>query len=76
MSYLNCRRCGLQIKIQAAYLSIDNCPRCLARSATVSPMIRTARRIAPLAPRAGSSREAAPVAVSKPLRGDKPRPSL
>ena len=38
MSYLNCARCGLEIKIQAAYMQIANCPRCLARSATAIPM--------------------------------------
>jgi hypothetical protein len=34
MPYLYCRRCGLEIKIQAAFLRIENCPRCLARTAT------------------------------------------
>ena len=38
MFHLHCTRCGLGIKIQAKYLRIDNCPRCLARSATVAPM--------------------------------------
>lgn len=38
MAYLNCGRCGLEIKIQAAYLRIENCPRCLARDATLTPM--------------------------------------
>ena len=43
MSYLNCGRCGLEIKIQAAFLRLDNCPRCLARTATVSPLVLTSR---------------------------------
>jgi hypothetical protein len=38
MFHLHCTRCGLGIKIQASYLRIDNCPRCLARSATVAPL--------------------------------------
>ena len=38
MAYLHCERCGLQIKIQTALLGIENCPRCLARTATISPM--------------------------------------
>lgn len=39
MSYLHCARCGLRVKIQAAFLSIQNCPRCLARTATVTPLV-------------------------------------
>lgn len=39
MSYLTCGRCGLEIKIQAAFLRIESCPRCLARGATVAPMV-------------------------------------
>lgn len=38
MAYLTCGRCGLEIKIQAAFLRIANCPRCLARSAIVAPL--------------------------------------
>ena len=38
MAYLHCGRCGLEIKIHAAYLQFKNCPRCLARSATLAPM--------------------------------------
>lgn len=38
MAYLHCARCGLQIKIHAPFLSIENCPRCLVRTAIVSPM--------------------------------------
>jgi Zn finger protein HypA/HybF involved in hydrogenase expression len=35
MAYLHCERCGLQITIQAPFMRIENCPRCLARTATV-----------------------------------------
>jgi len=38
MAYLNCGRCGLEIKVQAMLLRIENCPRCLARGASVAPM--------------------------------------
>lgn len=38
MAYLHCARCDLQIKIQTPPLHIDNCPRCLAGTATISPM--------------------------------------
>jgi hypothetical protein len=43
LSYLLCGRCGLQIKIQAPFMSVQNCPRCLACSATVSPLVQSAR---------------------------------
>jgi hypothetical protein len=42
MAYLNCGRCGLEIKIQAAFLSMPNCPRCLARSVVVTPLVLSA----------------------------------
>lgn len=45
MPYLSCGRCGLQIKIQAAYLRIANCPRCLARAATIAPMTLSANGV-------------------------------
>jgi hypothetical protein len=45
MAYLNCGRCGLEIKIQAAYLRMDNCPRCLARGAIAAPMTVSARGV-------------------------------
>ncbi len=39
MAFLNCGRCGLVIKVHAAFSRVDNCPRCLARSATAMPMV-------------------------------------
>ena len=47
MGYLHCGRCGLQIKIQAPYMRIENCPRCLARSATVAPLVQSSKWISP-----------------------------
>jgi hypothetical protein len=47
LPYLHCGRCGLQIRIQADYLRVDNCPRCLARTATATAMILSSRRIDP-----------------------------
>lgn len=38
MEVLSCERCGLEIRIQAAYLRLVNCPRCLGRGAIVSPL--------------------------------------
>jgi hypothetical protein len=49
MAYLTCGRCGLQIRIRADYLRLDNCPRCLARSAIVSPMAVSATHVSPAA---------------------------
>ncbi len=39
MAYLNCGRCGLEIRIRASFLKIENCPRCLARAAIVTPLV-------------------------------------
>lgn len=47
MAYLHCGRCGLQIKIQGTSMRIDHCPRCLARSATVSPLVQSPDWISP-----------------------------
>ena len=47
MAYLHCGRCGLQIKIQGTFMRIENCPRCLARSATVAPLVQSAKWISP-----------------------------
>jgi hypothetical protein len=47
LPYLHCGRCGLQIRIQAEYLRVDNCPRCLARTATATAMILSSIRVDP-----------------------------
>ena len=39
MAYLNCGRCGLEIRVRAPFLTIKNCPRCLARAAIVTPLV-------------------------------------
>jgi hypothetical protein len=38
MTYLHCPRCRLAIRCQAQYLTMTNCPRCLARAAVASPL--------------------------------------
>lgn len=38
MSYLNCPRCRLTIRIRAPYLVMRNCPRCLAHAGLPTPM--------------------------------------
>jgi predicted RNA-binding Zn-ribbon protein involved in translation (DUF1610 family) len=37
MSYLKCTRCGLAIRVRAAYLVVY-CPRCIARAHVAQPM--------------------------------------
>ena len=37
-SYLNCPRCGLSIEVRAPWLTIQHCPRCVARTRTVVDM--------------------------------------
>ena len=65
MAFQSCGRCGLEIKIQAAYLRIENCPRCLARSVSVVPMTLSADRVTSAIGRqarstTGAGRESAP----------------
>jgi hypothetical protein len=78
MACLTCGRCGLEIKIQAAFLRIDNCPRCLARSAIVSPLVLSARPPAPAGWRdvAASDRRAGPHRATPAARDGQapPRP--
>lgn len=33
MAFVNCPRCGLSIRLRAAYLAPERCPRCLVRRA-------------------------------------------
>jgi hypothetical protein len=47
MEYLKCVRCGLEIRPRPARVQIENCPRCLARNATMSPMVLAAQPLSP-----------------------------
>ncbi len=38
---LRCPRCGLRIKVKAAFLLMENCPRCLGRRRIVAPLVLT-----------------------------------
>jgi len=42
VQYLSCERCGLAIKLQTAYLRLENCPHCLRGSGIVSPPVSRA----------------------------------
>ena len=57
MSYLQCSRCGLQIRVQALFRPVENCPRCMGRSATVSPLVQSRDWTSPAA-RWGANRTA------------------
>jgi len=43
MSYLNCPRCALSIRIRADYLAMTNCPRCMGRNQVTIPLYETPR---------------------------------
>lgn len=47
MEYLKCVRCGLEMRPRPARVQIENCPRCLARSATMAPMARVPEALGP-----------------------------
>ena len=47
MEYLKCVECGLEIRTKPARVQIEHCPRCLARHATKSAMVLTARPLSP-----------------------------
>jgi hypothetical protein len=38
MSYMHCPSCGLSIHLRASFLTLDRCPRCLARRGAAVPM--------------------------------------
>ncbi len=38
MDYMTCTRCGLTIRLRAPYLTVEHCPRCIARAGLVRPM--------------------------------------
>ena len=58
MEYLRCVRCGLEVRPRPARVQIENCPRCLARSATMAPMVRAAERLSPAVGWGGSAADA------------------
>lgn len=62
MEYLRCVRCGLETRPRPARVQIENCPRCLARSATMSPMVRAAESLGPPVGWGGGTADAPAVA--------------
>jgi len=57
VSYLNCSRCGLALRVRFAVLEPANCPRCLARSRVVQPLFRSPLTIRELDGTDGASLE-------------------
>jgi hypothetical protein len=47
MTYYNCPRCALSIKVRAPYLTLTSCPRCLARSKLAVPLYETPEPVRP-----------------------------
>ncbi len=81
MSYMNCPRCGLSIRLRASYLIMERCPRCLARRQAVVQMYVSDRPGGPpaaLAPRqadrARKRKERASLPDDADLRGRARRP--
>lgn len=69
MSYMNCPRCGMSVRLQAPYLLPDRCPRCAARSGISVPLEVTdqpQRRFSPMSSRRMSPGFAPGVAGADP----------
>ena len=75
MQYLKCVRCGLEIRTRPARVQIENCPRCLARSATMSPMVLTAQALSAAVGWGGRTSEGATVESAATPQGDMRAPS-
>jgi hypothetical protein len=38
VAYMNCARCGLVIRLRVSWLTLEHCPRCVAKAGVVIPM--------------------------------------
>jgi hypothetical protein len=38
MSFMKCPRCGLSVGLRVQYLTLQHCPRCVAKSGITVPM--------------------------------------
>jgi hypothetical protein len=47
MSYMNCARCGLSVRLREDRLAWESCPRCLGRSGVSVPVYISERRAWP-----------------------------
>jgi anti-anti-sigma factor len=39
VSHIHCPRCGLRVRVRVSYLTLEHCPRCLARHHVIEKMI-------------------------------------
>src|SRR5205085_2183229 len=37
--YMTCPRCGLSVQLRASYLTLERCPRCIAKRGVSMPMV-------------------------------------
>jgi hypothetical protein len=65
LSYMHCPSCGLSVHIRAHYLTLDRCPRCLARRGAIVTMELSDRPGGAASPR---HRPAGPVLGADGLR--------
>lgn len=65
MTYMNCARCGLSVRLRKDQLSWDDCPRCIGRTGLSVPMYVATRRA--WAPRLSDTRGTAVDAVAAEL---------
>ena len=75
MSYMNCPRCGMSVRLQAPFLLPDRCPRCAARSGVSVQMEVTdqpQRRFSPMTNRRMSPDLAGSGGTSPSLQGGPP----
>lgn len=68
MEYLKCVRCGLEIRPKPGRGQIENCPHCLARGATMSPMVSAPAAAADATRSAGASRRASQGVLAASVR--------
>jgi hypothetical protein len=52
IAYMNCPDCGLSVPLRARFMTLDVCPRCLARRRVARPMILSESRPQPAIARA------------------------
>jgi hypothetical protein len=47
MSYFNCPRCAISIRVRHDYLAMKHCPRCQARARVAVPLYETPKPVRP-----------------------------
>ncbi len=60
MSFMKCSRCGLSVGLRVQYLTLQHCPRCMAKRGISVPMTITEEESTPVRPdrvRAGRHRK-------------------